>query len=75
MNRYIEIHLQSPATDAAYLAQWFVDGQPSGQAFPLHTAGELRFFASFAEASLVIADEATRAMLCERGYNAVSAVS
>ena len=74
MNTYVEIQVNTPAGEAAFVAQWFVNGAPSGQAFPLRTAGELRFFAFFAEAPLIIADDATRAMLCERGYNAVSTV-
>jgi hypothetical protein len=75
MSKYIEIQLQSPATGAAYLAQWYVDGSPSGRAFPIYTVGELRFVAFFAEAPLLVADEATRAMLCERGYTVLSVAS
>ena len=73
MSKYIDIQMQSSALGAAYIAQWFVDGQPSSRAFPLYTVGELHFVAFFAEAPLVVADDATRAMLRERGYTLLSA--
>jgi hypothetical protein len=75
MSKYIEIQKQTLANGAAYLAQWFVNGEPSGRAFPVYTVGELRFVAFFAEAPLVVADDATRARLCERGYDVLSALS
>ena len=72
MNRYIEIRMQSPAEGAGFVAQWYAGGERSGQAFALSNVGELLFFAFFAEAPMVIPDDATRAMLCERGYSALS---
>jgi hypothetical protein len=71
MNSYVEIQIQSPADGAGFVAQWYAGGERSGQAFPLCTIGELLFFAFFAEAPMVIPDDATRAMLCERGYSAL----
>ena len=68
MNSYVEIQLQSPADESGFIAQWYAGGQRSGQAFPLSNAGELLFFAYFAESQLIVPDPATRAMLCERGY-------
>ena len=68
MNTYVEIQRQSPADGAGFIAQWYAGGQRSGQAFPLSNAGELLFFAFFAEAPLIVPDDATRAMLCDRGY-------
>ena len=47
-------------------------GERSGQAFPLCNTGELLFFAYFTEAPLIVPDDATRAMLRERGYNVFS---
>jgi hypothetical protein len=41
----------------------------------LSNVGELLFFAYFAAAPLIVADDATRAMLCERGYNALSSAA
>jgi hypothetical protein len=34
----------------------------------LCTVGELLFFALFTEVPLIVPEDATRAMLCERGY-------
>ena len=48
-------------------------GERSGQAFALSNVGELRFFAFFAEAPLIVPDDATRAMLCDQGYTVRSA--
>jgi len=73
MRTYVEIRMQSSANGAGFVAQWYADGERSGQAFPLFTVGELRCFACFAETPLIVADDATRAMLRERGYNALSA--
>jgi len=72
MNNYVEIQIQSPAEGAGFVVQWYADGERSGQAFALSNVGELLFFAFFAEAPLVIPDDTTRAMLCERGYSALS---
>ena len=72
MNRYIEIRMQSPTEGAGFVAQWYAGGERSGHAFALSNVGELLFFAFFAEAPMVIPDDATRAMLCERGYSALS---
>ncbi len=68
MNSSIEIRMQSPADGVSFVAQWFAGGERSGQAFLLCTIGELLFFAFFAEAPLIVPDDSTRAMLCERGY-------
>jgi len=68
MNRYIEIQIQAPADGARFVAQWYAGGERSGQAFPLCNVGELLFFASFTEAPLIVPDDVTRALLCERGY-------
>ncbi len=73
MRTYVEIHVQSPAEGAGFVAQWFVSGERSGQAFPLCTIGELLFFAFFTEVPLIVPDDATRAMLCDRGYTVLSA--
>ena len=72
MSSYVEIQVQSPVEGARFVAQWYVGGERSGQAFALSNVGELLFFAFFAEAPMVIPDDATRAMLCERGYSALS---
>jgi hypothetical protein len=69
MNNYVDIQLQSPADGPRFVAQWYAEGACSGPAFPLRTLGELLFFAYFVEAPMVVADDATRAMLCERGYD------
>jgi hypothetical protein len=42
MNSYVEIQVQSPADGAGLVAQWYVGGERSGQAFPLCNVGELR---------------------------------
>ncbi len=68
MNSYVEIQVQSPIEGVGFIAQWYAGGQRSGQAFPLCTTSELLFFAYFTEAPLIVPDDATRAMLCERGY-------
>ena len=68
MRKYVEIQVQSPADGAGFVAQWYAGGQRSGQAFPLSNAGELLFFAYFADSPLIVPHPATRAMLCERGY-------
>jgi hypothetical protein len=73
MNSYVEIQVQSVAD--GFVAQWYVGGDRSGQAFPLFTMGELRFFAACTAAPLIVPDDATRAMLRERGVDALSAVS
>ena len=73
MNNYVEIQIQSLAAGPGFVAQWYAGGERSGQAFLLRTIGELIFFAYFTEAPLIIPDDATRAMLCERGYTALSA--
>jgi hypothetical protein len=72
MNRYIEIQVQSPADGSGFVAQWYAGGERCGQAFPLLNTGELLFFAYFTEAPLIVPDDATRAMLRERGYNVLS---
>jgi hypothetical protein len=46
----------------------------SGQAFALLNTGELLFFAYFTEAPLIVSDDATCAMLRERGYNLLNTV-
>jgi hypothetical protein len=58
-----------------FVAQWYADGEPSGQAFPLLNIGELLFFAYFTEAPLIVPDDATCAVLRERGYEVFSAAS
>jgi hypothetical protein len=68
MNSYVEIQVQSPIEGVGFIAQWYAGGQRSGQAFRLSNAGELLFFAFFAEAPLIVPDPATRAMLCDHGY-------
>ena len=75
MNRYIEIRIQSPTEGAGFVAQWYAGSERSGQAFALSNVGELRFFAFFAEAPLIVPDDATRAMLCDHGYTVRSAAS
>ncbi len=72
MSSYVEIQIQSPAAGTGYVAQWYAGGECSGQAFPLATLGELLFFAFFVEAPMLVAHDATRTMLCEHGYNAIS---
>jgi hypothetical protein len=73
MSKYVEIQIQAPADGAAFVAQWYAGGERNGQAFPLCNIRELLFFAYFTEALLIIPDEATRAMLRERGVGALSA--
>jgi len=73
MNKYVEIRVQSPADGTGFVAQWYAGGERSGQAFPLLNTGELLFFAYFTEAPMIVPDDATRAMLHERGYNVLSA--
>ena len=73
MSKYVEIQMQSPADGFGFVAQWYVGGECSGQAFPLSTIGELLFFAYFTEAPLIVPDDTIRAMLYEQGYNALSA--
>jgi hypothetical protein len=72
MHSYVEIQIQAPTDGAGFVAQWYAGGQRSGQAFLLCNVGELLFFAFFTDAPIVISDDATRAMLCERGYSALS---
>jgi hypothetical protein len=73
MSKYVEIQVQSPADGSGFVAQWYADGERSGQAFPLFNTSELLFLAYFTEALLIVPDDATRAMLHERGYNVFSA--
>ena len=68
MSTYVKIQRQSPADGAGFVAQWYAGGERSGQAFPLCTTSELLFFAFFTDAPIVVPDDTTRAMLCERGY-------
>jgi hypothetical protein len=68
MNSYVEIHIQSLADGAGFVAQWYTGGERSGQAFPLCTTSELLFFAYFTEAPIVVSDDATRAMLRDHGH-------
>ena len=75
MSNYVEIQVQSVADGSGFVVQWYVGGERSGQAFPVLNTSELRFFASFTEAPLIVPDEATRAMLRERGYTVFSAAS
>ena len=75
MSKYVEIRVQSPADGTGFVAQWYAGGERSGQAFPLLNTGELLFFAYFTEAPMVVPDDATRATLRERGYNALSIAS
>ena len=75
MSRYIEIQEQSPADGTGFVAQWYADGERYGQAFPLFNTGELLFFAYFTEAPMIVADDATRTMLRERGYEVFGAAS
>jgi hypothetical protein len=74
MSKYVEIQ-QAPADGPGFVAQWYADGQRSGQAFPLLNIGELFFFAYYTEAPMIIPDDATRTRLCERGYEVFSAAS
>jgi hypothetical protein len=73
MSKYVEIQVQTPADGHGFVAQWYAGGERSGQAFPLFNTGELLFFAYFTEAPMIIPDDATRAMLRERGYIVLSA--
>jgi hypothetical protein len=73
MNRYVEIQVQVPADGSGFVAQWYAGGEQSGQAFPLLNTGELLFFAWFTEVPLIVPDDATRALLRERGVGALSA--
>jgi hypothetical protein len=73
MSKYVEIQVQPPAEESGFVAQWYTGGERSGQAFPLLNASELLFFAWFTEAPMIVPDDATRAMLRERGYNVLSA--
>jgi hypothetical protein len=73
MNSYVEIQVQSVAAGSGFVAQWYAGGERSGQAFPLLNTGELRFFAACTAAPLIVPDDATRAMLRERGVGALSA--
>ena len=73
MSSYVEIRVQSPAEGSGFVAQWYADGERCGQAFPLFNTGELLFFAYFTEAPLIVPDDATRAMLRERGVGVLSA--
>jgi hypothetical protein len=68
MSTYVEIQRQSPADGSGFVAQWYAGGERSGQAFPLCNTSELLFFAYFTEVPLIVPDDATRAMPCERGY-------
>ena len=72
MSRYVEIRVQTPADGSGFVAQWYTSGERSGQAFPLCNTGELLFFAYYTEAPIIVPDDATRAMLHERGYNVLS---
>ena len=72
MSKYVEIQIQSPADGAGFVAQWYAGGERSGQAFPLCNTSELLFFAYFTESPIVVPDDTIRAMLCERGYRALS---
>ena len=67
MNSYVDIQIQSSTQGVGFVAQWYAGGERSGRAFALANLGELLFFAFFVEAPMVVADDATRAMLCERG--------
>jgi hypothetical protein len=75
MNRYIEIQVQAPADRSGFVAQWYAEGERSGQAFALFNTRELLFFAYFTEAPMIVSDDATRALLRERGYNVLSTAS
>jgi hypothetical protein len=74
MSTYIEIQTPSPADGASFLAQWYAGGECSRQAFALSNVGELLFLAFFADAPLIVRDDATRAMLRERDMHALSSV-
>jgi hypothetical protein len=67
--------VQSLADGSGFLAQWYADGERSGQAFPLFNTGELLFFAYCTEAPMIVPDDATRAVLRERGVGVLSAAS
>jgi hypothetical protein len=73
MSSYVEIQVQSSADGAGFVAQWYAGSERSGQVFSLSNTSELLFFAYFTEAPLIVPDDATRAMLCERGYTVLSA--
>jgi hypothetical protein len=75
MSRYIEIQVQAPADGIGFVAQWYAGEERCGQAFPLLNIGELLFFAYYTESPMIVPDDATRAMLRERGYNVLSAAS
>jgi hypothetical protein len=75
MSNYVEIQVQAPADGSGFVAQWYAGGERSGQAFPLVNTSELRFFASFTEAPLIVPDDATRAMLREQGYTVLSSTA
>lgn len=75
MSKYVEIQIQSPVAGTGFVAQWYAGGERSGQSFALANFGELLFFAFFVEAPMIVPDDATRAMLCERGYNAIDPTS
>jgi hypothetical protein len=66
MSKYVEIQVQSPADGSGFVAQWYANGERSGQVFPLLNTGELLFFAYYTEAPMIVPDDATRAMLRER---------
>jgi hypothetical protein len=74
MSKYVEIQ-QAPADGAGFVAQWYTDGERSGQAFPLCNIGELLFFAYYTEAPMIVLDNATLTLLRERGYNVLSTAS
>jgi len=75
MSKFVEIQVQAATAGSRFVAQWYAGGERCGQAFPLLNAGELLFFAYFTEAPMIVPDDATRAMLRERGYNVLSAAS
>ena len=72
MSKYVEIQ-QASADGTGFVAQWYVGGERSGQAFPLCNIGELLFFAYYTEAPMIVPDDAIRAMLRERGVGVLSA--
>ena len=72
MSKYVEIQVQSPADGHGFVAQWYANGERCGKAFRLFNTGELLFFAYYTEAPLIVPDDATRALLRERGYNVLS---
>jgi hypothetical protein len=75
MSKFVEIQVQSTTDGSGFVAQWYADGERSGQAFPLFNTGELLFFAYFTDAPMIVPDDATRAMLHERGVGTLSAAS